>query len=82
MKKRRWLGLQIGLVLSCFLCGYGVGEERTAARQKIAQRPNILWISLEDISPDLGCYGDSYAITPHIDRLARQGVLFLSLIHI
>ncbi len=38
-----------------------------------ADRPNILWISLEDISPDLGCYGDKYAVTPNIDRLATQG---------
>jgi uncharacterized sulfatase len=36
-------------------------------------RPNILWISCEDISPDLGCYGDGYAVTPNIDRLAAQG---------
>jgi uncharacterized sulfatase len=36
-------------------------------------RPNILWISCEDISPDLGCYGDDYAVTPNIDRLAEQG---------
>jgi N-sulfoglucosamine sulfohydrolase len=40
------------------------------------QRPNILWISLEDISPDLGCYGDAYAVTPHMDRLAAQGARF------
>lgn len=39
-------------------------------------RPNILWISCEDISPDLGCYGDPYAVTPHLDRLAAQGVRF------
>jgi uncharacterized sulfatase len=32
-----------------------------------------LWISCEDISPDLGCYGDDYAVTPNIDRLAAQG---------
>lgn len=38
-----------------------------------AERPNILWISLEDISPDLGCYGDEYAVTPHIDKLASEG---------
>jgi len=37
------------------------------------ERPNILWISLEDTSPDLGCYGDTYAVTPNIDRLALQG---------
>ena len=33
------------------------------------QKPNILWISCEDISPNLGCYGDSYASTPNLDRL-------------
>jgi len=36
-------------------------------------RPNVLWISCEDISPDLGCYGDKYADTPNLDRLAREG---------
>ncbi len=40
------------------------------------ERPNILWISCEDISPNLGCYGDPHAITPHLDKLARQGVRF------
>jgi uncharacterized sulfatase len=38
--------------------------------------PNILWISTEDISAHIGCYGDPHAITPHIDRLARQGVRY------
>ncbi len=41
-----------------------------------ADRPNILWISCEDISPNLGCYGDRHAITPNLDRLAREGVRF------
>ena len=39
-------------------------------------RPNILWITCEDISPDLGCYGNTYARTPNLDQLARQGVRF------
>lgn len=39
-------------------------------------RPNILWISIEDASPDFGCYGDRYAISPVIDRLASQGVRY------
>jgi uncharacterized sulfatase len=39
-------------------------------------RPNFLWISTEDMSPDLGCYGDPYAVTPNIDRLAAQGVRY------
>jgi len=37
-------------------------------------RPNILWISCEDLSPNLGCYGDGEAITPNLDRLASQGM--------
>ena len=32
-----------------------------------ADRPNILWISCEDISPSLGCYGDKYSTSPNID---------------
>ena len=36
-------------------------------------RPNILWISCEDTSPDLGCYGDDYADTPNLDLLAKEG---------
>jgi uncharacterized sulfatase len=39
-------------------------------------RPNILWISCEDISPNLGCYGDPHAITPNLDRLAADGIRF------
>ena len=41
-----------------------------------AEQPNILWISCEDISPDLRCYGDDYAISPNIDQLAAEGVLY------
>lgn len=41
-----------------------------------AERPNILWIVSEDNSPNLGCYGDPYARTPNLDRLAAEGVRF------
>lgn len=37
---------------------------------------NILWVSCEDTSPDLGCYGDTYARTPNIDRLSTQGLRY------
>ncbi|MFJ4658853.1 sulfatase-like hydrolase/transferase [Nocardia sp. NPDC088792] len=39
-------------------------------------RPNILWIVSEDCPPRFGCYGDSLAETPNLDRLARDGVVF------
>jgi uncharacterized sulfatase len=40
------------------------------------KRPNILWLTCEDMSCNLGCYGDRDAITPHLDSLARQGVRY------
>ena len=42
----------------------------------MTERPNILWIYIEDMNPFLGCYGDSTVATPHMDSLAKQGVLF------
>ena len=42
----------------------------------IPQRPNILWLSCEDMSPHLGCYGDTTVPTPNLDKLAREGVRF------
>jgi uncharacterized sulfatase len=41
-------------------------------------RPNILWITCEDISPNLGCYGDHYARTPVLDALAAEGVRYMN----
>ncbi|MDP2708183.1 MAG: sulfatase-like hydrolase/transferase, partial [Burkholderiales bacterium] len=35
-----------------------------------------MWITCEDISPNLGCYGDPCARTPALDRLAAQGVRY------
>ena len=39
-------------------------------------RPNILWITVEDMSPWLGCYGDPVAQTPRVDALAAQGLRY------
>jgi len=37
---------------------------------------NVLFIAVDDLRPALGCYGDSIAITPNIDHLSKQGVVF------
>ena len=39
-------------------------------------RPNILYIALEDITPMMGCYGDEYAKTPVFDQLAAEGIRY------
>jgi arylsulfatase A-like enzyme len=40
------------------------------------ERPNILFIAVDDLKPALGCYGDKTALTPNIDRLAARGTVF------
>lgn len=40
---------------------------------RAAERPNIVWIIADDLSPELGCYGYEGVRTPHIDRIADEG---------
>lgn len=42
----------------------------------MADKPNIVYIALEDITPMMGCYGDSYARTPVFDKLAEEGIRY------
>lgn len=44
-----------------------------AAVANAAERPNIVWIIADDLSPELGCYGYEGVATPNIDRLADEG---------
>ncbi|MDF7825391.1 sulfatase-like hydrolase/transferase [Pontiellaceae bacterium B12227] len=39
-------------------------------------RPNILFLAIDDLRPELGCYGSEIAITPNMDKLASEGLLF------
>lgn len=55
-------------IISLFLTG-----SLAAAAQK---QPNILWLVSEDNDPFLGCYGDRFANTPNLDRMAAEGVLY------
>ena len=48
----------------------------TFTLHSFASFPNIVWITAEDMSPVLGCYGDMDAKTPNIDKLARQSVRY------
>ncbi|MEX1115052.1 MAG: sulfatase [Akkermansiaceae bacterium] len=41
-----------------------------------AGKPNVLFIAIDDLRPELGCYGSPQVKTPHIDRLAGQGMRF------
>ena len=58
------------LLLLLFFCHCQSPETETPLR------PNILWITSEDMNPMLGCYGDAEAQTPNLDRLAEKGIRY------
>ncbi len=68
----------LGTTLQAFaiVAFFAMSAASAMAGDRQVARPNILWISCEDISPQLGCYGDTTATTPNLDRLASQGVRF------
>jgi uncharacterized sulfatase len=65
VKRRRRAG---GYSLLLFLAMLSVASA--------GERPNILWLSCEDIGPHLGCYGDAHATTPNLDAFARQATRY------
>ena len=73
----RPLLLMLILCVAAPLAPAAFGGDPAAVGEPVADgRPNILWISAEDISPDLGCYGDRFATTPAIDELAAHGSVY------
>ena len=51
-------------------------QSLSSAANPSSNRPNILWICVEDMSANMGCYGETTIQTPNIDRLADEGTLF------
>jgi arylsulfatase A-like enzyme len=58
------------------LCSLAVSALSVAAADDAPARPNILWIVSEDNGRFLGAYGCDDANTPHLDKLAAQGILY------
>jgi len=47
-----------------------------ARKRNKARKMNVLFIAVDDLRPELGCYGREHIISPNIDRLAKEGLLF------
>jgi iduronate 2-sulfatase len=52
------------------------GESLEQLNSIVARRKNILFIAVDDLRPELGCYGHSMVKSPNIDDLAKNGVVF------
>lgn len=67
------------MIISALVLALVLGSVTTlSAADSESVRPNVLWITSEDNGPHLGCYGDEYADTPHIDKLASRGTIYLN----
>ena len=72
--QRKW-------VIQLIVVGLGIAAlpNLTTAQPDVSNRPNIVFVLADDMGwGDLGCYGHPYTKTPHLDRLAKQGILFTS----
>jgi uncharacterized sulfatase len=71
------LGIRIAIATSVLLiASMAIGADCFgAAFVSEEQRPNILWLSTEDIGPHLACYGDATAPTPNLDAFAKRSMV-------
>ncbi|MGQ7871010.1 sulfatase [Sunxiuqinia sp. sy24] len=61
--------------LALFSCKSKSSEPKTTTIQNNEQ-PNVLFICVDDLRPELGCYGNEYIHSPNIDKLAQSGAVF------
>ena len=78
MRRREFLYVMTGGVASAAYPAIpkllGTALPRVKTRDK--NMPNILFIAVDDLRTQLRCYGDKHALTPNIDRLTEEGVVF------
>lgn len=72
---RNAFGMSVVPAAWIVLClGAVAGSER--ARAAGPPPPNVVWLTVEDMSPWIAAYGDHTVPTPNLDRLAREGVVY------
>ena len=69
--------MRLNLLLQLFsMLGIFMLKGGAQAKTAPSERPNILWLVVEDMSPFLSTYGNEYTTTPTIDSLANNGIVF------
>ncbi len=74
MQKSTFVSLPLLLLVILFFTSYKTDFSKieTLAKQKY----NVLFIFVDDLRPDLGCYGNKIVYSPNIDKLAKQATVF------
>ena len=65
-----------GITMKKLTCLLAILSITLGASTQAADRPNILFIAVDDLRPELGVYGQKHIKSPNIDALARTGVTF------
>lgn len=68
------IDLRVFLLLS--ILSLGCKEEQPIIKKET--RPNVLFIAVDDLRPEIGAYGKNHVISPHMDALASEGSLFMN----
>ncbi len=64
--------IAIMMIAYCSLISSLTAQQKSSPAKKM----NVLFIAVDDLRPELGCYGVPQMVTPNIDRLAQDGILF------
>jgi hypothetical protein len=70
--------IKLKMKLRLLIAVISIGIINTAVFAQKKSKPNILFIAIDDLKPELGCYGNNIVKTPNIDRLAAMGTVFLN----
>lgn len=73
VNERIFISILFVIIYGLFGCS---GAPEVVEQEPVTRPLNILWISVEDMSPRLAAYGDRTAFTPNLDRLAAEGVRY------
>ncbi|PIE48954.1 MAG: sulfatase [Flavobacteriales bacterium] len=68
--------LKTFIFLACVFFCFNACKETSQLSTKLNKSPNILFIAIDDLRPDLGVYGNKIVKSPNLDKLAKESVLF------
>lgn len=73
----RWIICCSALACMALLPAFALAADDPAAKEDSHRKPNIVMVLIDDMGfADLSCFGNTEASTPHIDRLATEGIRF------